>query len=194
MKKILFCFGTRPEAIKLAPLVKRLSKNFQLKICVTGQHRKMLDQALSLFGIQADYDLKVMKKNQDLFYITTKIISEFKDVLLKEKPDLTVVHGDTTTTMAASLASFYLKIPIAHVEAGLRTNDLYSPFPEELNRALVSKIAKYHFAPTKEAKLNLVSENIPSKDIFSKQSILLIISMTSSILQPSRVIPVSTFK
>ena len=164
MKKILFCFGTRPEAIKLAPLVKRLSKNFQLKICVTGQHRKMLDQALLLFGIQADYDLKVMKKNQDLFYITTKIISEFKDVLLKEKPDLTIVHGDTTTTMAASLASFYLKIPIAHVEAGLRTNDLYSPFPEELNRSLVSKIAKYHFAPTKEAKLNLVSENIPSKD------------------------------
>ena len=166
MKKILFCFGTRPEAIKLAPLVKSLSKNFQLKICVTGQHRKMLDQALLLFGIQADYDLKVMKKNQDLFYITTKIISEFKDVLLKEKPDLTVVHGDTTTTMAASLASFYLKIPIAHVEAGLRTNDLYSPFPEELNRSLVSKIAKYHFAPTKEAKFNLVSENIPSKNIF----------------------------
>ena len=166
MKKILFCFGTRPEAIKLAPLVKRLNKNFQLKICVTGQHRKMLDQALLLFGIQADYDLKVMKKNQDLFYITTKIIAELKDVLLKEKPHLTVVHGDTTTTMAASLASFYLKIPIAHVEAGLRTNDLYSPFPEELNRSLVSKIAKYHFAPTTEAKLNLVSENIPSKDIF----------------------------
>ena len=166
MKKILVCFGTRPEAIKLAPLVKRLNKNFELKICVTGQHRKMLDQALLLFDIQADYDLKVMKKNQDLFYITTNIILKLKNVLLKEKPDLVIIHGDTTTTMAASLASFYLKIPIAHIEAGLRTNDIYSPFPEELNRSFVSKIAKYHFAPTMQAKANLVSENIPSKDIY----------------------------
>ena len=174
MKKILFCFGTRPEAIKLAPLVKRLSKNFQLKICVTGQHRKMLDQALSLFGIQADYDLMVMKKNQDLFYITTKIISEFKDVLLKEKPDLTVVHGDTTTTMAASLASFYLKIPIAHVEAGLRTNDLYSPFPEELNRSLVSKIAKYHL---KKSKLKIKYLNASPESLKTSEKFDIILNM-----------------
>ena len=166
MKKILICFGTRPEAIKLAPLISRLKKTFNLKICVTGQHRNMLDQALMLFDIKADYDLKIMKKNQDLFYLTTKIISEIKNVFLKEKPDLVIVHGDTTTTMAASLASFYLKIPVAHVEAGLRTNDVYSPFPEELNRSVVSKIAKYHFAPTQESKSNLISENIISKDIY----------------------------
>ena len=166
MKKILICFGTRPEAIKLAPLISRLKKTFNLKICVTGQHRNMLDQALILFDIKADYDLKIMKKNQDLFYLTTKIISEIKNVFLKEKPDLVIVHGDTTTTMATSLASFYLKIPVAHVEAGLRTNDVYSPFPEELNRSIVSKIAKYHFAPTQESKSNLISENIASKDIY----------------------------
>lgn len=166
MKKILICFGTRPEAIKLAPLISRLKKTFNLKICVTGQHRNMLDQALMLFNIKADYDLKVMKKNQDLFYLTTKIISEIKNVFLKEKPDLVIVHGDTTTTMAASLASFYSKVPVAHVEAGLRTYDVYSPFPEELNRSIVSKIAKFHFAPTQESKSNLILENIASKDVY----------------------------
>ena len=164
--KILIVFGTRPEAIKLFPVINALRKKFVVKICVTAQHREMLDQALVLFNIKPDYDLNIMKQGQDLFDITNSILIQIKSVLNKENPDLVLVHGDTTTSMVTSLAAFYLKIPIGHVEAGLRTKNVYSPFPEEFNRQLVSRIATYHFAPTEIARQNLLAENIKESSIF----------------------------
>ena len=162
-KKILIVFGTRPEAIKMAPLVHEFKKNFDnfsTFVCVTGQHRQMLDQILSLFQIIPDFDLQVMKPDQDLFGITTSILSGIKDVMDKVSPDFVFVQGDTTTSFAAALSAFYRKIPVAHVEAGLRTYDIYHPWPEEVNRSLISRITTWHFAPTSIAKLNLISENI----------------------------------
>ena len=161
MKKILVVFGTRPEAIKMAPVVKALKnkKFFNVKVCVTAQHREMLDQVMDIFALQADYDLDIMKKDQDLYSVTSKVLLRMKDVLLDFLPDIVLVHGDTTTCSIASLASFYQKISIGHVEAGLRTGDIYSPWPEEANRLLTGVLAKYHFAPTQTSKNNLIKEN-----------------------------------
>jgi UDP-N-acetylglucosamine 2-epimerase (non-hydrolysing) len=161
--KILFVFGTRPEAIKLAPVIKEFQKNnklFETKICVTAQHRELLDQVLDLFEIKPEFDLNVMEENQDLYELTSKILLRLKDIFKFYKADLVFVQGDTTTAFAGCLASFYQKIPVAHVEAGLRTYDIYSPFPEEINRQLISRIATYHFAPTSGAKNNLIKEGI----------------------------------
>jgi len=168
MKKILFIFGTRPEAIKMVPIIKQLqhSSKLNFEVCITAQHREMLDQVLELFDIKADYDLNIMKPNQDLFDITSNILLKLKKVLLKSKPDVVLVHGDTTTTLSASLASFYLRIPVGHVEAGLRTYNLASPFPEEANRQLTSRLASFHFAPTPSSYENLVKENINTSNIF----------------------------
>ena len=165
--KILIVFGTRPEAIKMAPLVKELEKikEFESRVCVTAQHREMLDQVLEIFDIKPDYDLNIMKPNQDLYDITSNILLGMKDVLNDFKPNLVLVHGDTTTTFATTLASFYQKIDVGHIEAGLRTGNIYSPWPEEANRKLTGVLAKYHFAPTLTAKENLLKENIKEKNI-----------------------------
>ena len=162
MKRILLVFGTRPEAIKMAPLVKEFQKdtiNFETKVCVTAQHREMLDQVLDLFDIVPDYDLNLMKPGQDLYDITSNVLLGMKDVLSDFKPDVVLVHGDTTTTSATSLSAFYQQIKIGHIEAGLRTGDLSSPFPEEANRQMTGVLANYHFAPTSTSEDNLLKEN-----------------------------------
>lgn len=167
-KKILFVFGTRPEAIKMAPLVnmfKTSSKEFETIVCVTGQHREMLDQVLHLFDIEADYDLNIMKQGQDLYDITARVLIGMRDVLKEVQPNLVLVHGDTTTSTAASLASFYQQIPVGHVEAGLRTHDIYSPWPEEINRQITARIATYHFAPTLLSAQNLLNEGVSEDSI-----------------------------
>ena len=169
MKKILSIFGTRPEAIKLAPVLRELSNNdrkFKSTVCVTAQHREMLDQVLCIFDIKPDYDLAIMKKNQDLFSITSSALMGLKEVIEHEKPDLVLVQGDTTTALVAALGAFYLKIPVGHVEAGLRTHQKYSPFPEEKNRHILSVLADYNFAPTEWAKSNLLREGIPQENIW----------------------------
>lgn len=168
MKKVLLVFGTRPEAIKMAPLVKAFqeqNKFFDTKICVTGQHREMLDQVLDLFEIKTDFDLDVMRPNQDLYDVTGKILQGMKEVFSRYRPDIVFVHGDTTTTFTVSLAAFYEKIDVAHIEAGLRTNNIYSPWPEEANRKLTSQLTTYHFAPTQQSQNNLLRENIASEKI-----------------------------
>jgi UDP-N-acetylglucosamine 2-epimerase (non-hydrolysing) len=162
-KRILIVFGTRPEAIKMAPVVKRIEANpqfFELKVCVTAQHREMLDQVLKIFSILPDYDLNVMRPNQDLYTLTGAVLLKMGEVLEDCKPDLVLVHGDTTTSFCAALAAFYKKIPVGHVEAGLRTGNIYSPWPEEMNRRLTGAITTYHFAPTKMAKSNLEREGV----------------------------------
>jgi UDP-N-acetylglucosamine 2-epimerase (non-hydrolysing) len=164
-QSILIVFGTRPEAIKMAPLIKVLSSDFNLKVCVTAQHRKMLDQVLELFEIEPDFDLDLMKSNQDLFTLTSEILSNIKKVYDSFNPDLVLVHGDTTTSMVSALGAFYSRIPVGHIEAGLRTHDLYSPFPEEANRQIISRIAKFHFTPTDSSKKNLIKEGISEADI-----------------------------
>lgn len=168
MKKVMTVFGTRPEAIKMCPLVKELKKSVKINtvVCVTGQHDEMLKQVLDKFHVLPDYNLKVMRENQTLFDVTTNILNRIREVLLVEKPDLVLVHGDTTTTFAAALACFYLKIPVGHVEAGLRTGNIYSPFPEEYNRKAVSLISYLNFAPTNLAKENLIKENFKEDSIF----------------------------
>ena len=158
--KVLIVFGTRPEAIKMAPVVHELKKSLDVRVCVTAQHREMLDQVLNLFEIVPDYDLNIMKPGQDLFDITSSVLQGMKLVLAEDKPDVVLVHGDTTTTMATSLAAFYLQIPVAHVEAGLRTHNIYSPFPEEINRQITSRVTAYHFAPTELARQNLIAEQV----------------------------------
>lgn len=165
--RILLTFGTRPEAIKMAPLVRRLknTKGIDCFVCVTGQHREMLDQVLSLFQIRPHFDLNVMKRGQDLYDVTTSIMLGMRDVLTDCRPNLVLVHGDTTTTMVASLASFYQRIPVGHVEAGLRTGNLLSPWPEEANRKLTGVLAATHFAPTERARQNLLAENVPDDRI-----------------------------
>jgi UDP-N-acetylglucosamine 2-epimerase (non-hydrolysing) len=163
MKKVLAVFGTRPEAIKMAPVVQELARHpesFLARVCVTAQHREMLDQVLGLFGIAPDYDLDIMRPGQDLFDVTCSVLSGLRRVLTEERPDLVLVHGDTTTTMAASLAAYYLRIPVGHVEAGLRTGNRYAPFPEEMNRHLTGVIAALHFAPTPWARDNLLREGV----------------------------------
>jgi UDP-N-acetylglucosamine 2-epimerase (non-hydrolysing) len=168
MKKILIIFGTRPEAIKMAPVVQALADDprFEARVCVTAQHREMLDQVLDLFEISPDYDLNLMKAGQTLNEVTARILIELKPVLEEFKPDLVLVHGDTATTFAASLSAYYEKIPVGHVEAGLRTGDIYSPWPEEANRKLTGALATYHFAPTETSKQNLLAENINPSNIF----------------------------
>lgn len=163
VNKLMFIFGTRPEAIKLAPVIielRRFPKDFEIKICLTGQHEQMLKQVIDIFKIEADYDLKTMRYNQDLFDVSSRILIKLKDVLVREKPDMIIVQGDTTTVFIASLAAYYLKIKIAHVEAGLRTFDKFNPFPEEINRKLTDVLADLHFAPTEKAKENLIKEGI----------------------------------
>ena len=166
MVKILAVFGTRPEAIKMAPVIRALGDNFDVKICVTAQHRQMLDQVLELFEITPDYDLDIMQPGQDLFDITSNVLLGVKKVLQIEEPDVVLVHGDTTTSMATAMAAFYLKIPVGHVEAGLRTYDINSPFPEEFNRQITSRIATLHFAPTKISRQNLLDEKVPDSQIY----------------------------
>jgi UDP-N-acetylglucosamine 2-epimerase (non-hydrolysing) len=166
VKKVLTVFGTRPEAIKMAPLVHVLRSSLEVKVCVTAQHREMLDQVLELFEIIPDYDLNIMTPGQDLFDLTSNVLLKIKNILKFESPDIVLIHGDTTTSMAVSMAAFYLKIPVGHVEAGLRTYDISEPFPEEFNRQLTSRIAKFHFAPTELARQNLLDEKVKDKDIF----------------------------
>lgn len=168
MKKIMLVFGTRPEAIKMAPLVKEFQKHsdkFQTIVCVTGQHREMLDQVLHLFEITPNYDLNIMKQGQDLYDVTARVLVGMRDVLKEAQPDVVLVHGDTTTSTAAALAAFYQQIPVGHVEAGLRTHNIYSPWPEEMNRLITGRIATYHFAPTALSRENLLKENVADESI-----------------------------
>lgn len=168
MKRILLVFGTRPEAIKMAPLVKELQKHpnkFDTIVCVTGQHREMLDQVLRIFEIVPDYDLNIMKQGQDLYDVTSRVLLGLRDVLKESRPDIVLVHGDTTTSTAAALAAFYQQIPVGHVEAGLRTHNIYSPWPEEMNRQITGRIATYHFAPTPLSRQNLLAENVKPEQI-----------------------------
>jgi len=168
MKKILLVFGTRPEAIKMCPLVQELKQRKAVRpvVCVTGQHREMLDSVLHVFDVTADYDLNIMRENQTLFDVTTNVLMKMKAVLEAEKPDIVLVHGDTTTASAAAMACFYLQIPVGHVEAGLRTYNIYSPYPEEMNRRFIGIVAKYHFAPTNAARENLIRERVDPSAIF----------------------------
>ncbi len=168
MGKIMLVFGTRPEAIKMAPLVKELQKHsdkFETIVCVTGQHRQMLDQVLEIFNIKPDYDLNIMKQGQDLYDVTARVLIGMRDVLKEVRPDVVLVHGDTTTSTAAALAAFYQQIPVGHVEAGLRTHNIYSPWPEEMNRQITGRIATYDFAPTQLSRLNLISEGVSEDKI-----------------------------
>ena len=168
MKKILLVFGTRPEAIKMCPLVMSFQahpEDFDTQVCVTGQHREMLDQVLDIFGVEPDYDLNIMKQGQDLYDVTARVLVGMRDILKEAKPDVVLVHGDTTTSTAAALAAFYQQIPVGHVEAGLRTHDIYSPWPEEMNRQLTGRIATYHFAPTQLSRQNLLDEAVPAERI-----------------------------
>ena len=168
-KKVVLVFGTRPEAIKMCPLVNELKRRpdeFDTVVCVTGQHREMLDQVLRVFGVVPDHDLAIMKPGQTLFDITCDVLLKFKSVLEEEKPDVVLVHGDTSTSFAAALACFYLQIPVGHVEAGLRTHDIYSPWPEEFNRQAVDIVTEYYFAPTEVSKKNLLDEGKPAGKIF----------------------------
>ena len=164
----MLVFGTRPEAIKMAPLVKEFQKypqDFKTLVCVTGQHREMLDQVLHLFEIQPTYDLNIMRQGQDLYDVTSRVLTGMRDVLKKAQPDLVLVHGDTTTSTATALAAFYQQIPVGHIEAGLRTHNIYSPWPEEMNRQITGRIATYHFAPTPLSQENLLKENISADNI-----------------------------
>jgi UDP-N-acetylglucosamine 2-epimerase (non-hydrolysing) len=168
MKRIMLVFGTRPEAIKMCPLVKEFQKHsdkFETIVCVTGQHREMLDQVLKIFEVVPDYDLNIMKQGQDLYDVTSRVLLGMREVLQKERPDIVLVHGDTTTSTAAALAAFYQQIPVGHVEAGLRTHDIYSPWPEEMNRQLTGRIATYHFSPTTLSRQNLLDEGIDDRKI-----------------------------
>ncbi len=168
MKKIMLVFGTRPEAIKMCPLVKALQKNtddFKTIVCVTGQHREMLDQVLKIFEVKPDYDLNIMKQGQDLYDVTARVLTGMRDVLKETQPDVVLVHGDTTTSTAAALAAFYQQIPVGHVEAGLRTHNIYSPWPEEMNRQITGRIATYHFAPTPLSRQNLLDEGVNPEQI-----------------------------
>ena len=166
MKKVMLVFGTRPEAIKMCPLVKEFQKypeEFETIVCVTGQHREMLDQVLSIFGVRPDFDLNIMKQGQDLYDVTARVLTGMRDVFKACKPDVVLVHGDTTTSTAAALAAFYQQIPVGHVEAGLRTHNIYSPWPEEMNRQVTGRVAVYDFAPTPLSEKNLLDENVHGK-------------------------------
>lgn len=192
MKRVLVVFGTRPEAIKMIPVIKELEKYpefFTIKICVSAQHREMLDQVLEIFNVKPDYDLNIMKPGQDLFDITSQLLLKMRTVLDDFKPDLVLVHGDTTTSLTSALAAFYRQIPVGHVEAGLRTGNIYSPWPEEMNRKITGSITTYHFAPTIQAKRNLLSEQIPSDKIFiTGNTVIDTLIMASSKLDQDKVI------
>ena len=185
--KVLFVFGTRPEAVKMAPVIRELSNSFEVVICVTAQHREMLDQVLELFDIKPDHDLDIMKPGQDLFDLTSRVLLGVKKVLIKESPNVVLVHGDTTTTMATSLAAFYQHIPVGHVEAGLRTHNIHSPFPEEMNRRMTSIVTDYHFAPTEKAKINLLAENVANERIIVTGNT--VIDALLSVLDKARTVP-----
>jgi len=187
--KVLIVFGTRPEAIKMAPVIKTLEKVLDVSVCVTAQHREMLDQVLNLFEITPDYDLDIMKPGQDLFDVTSNVLLGMRQVLQEVSPDVVLVHGDTTTSMATSLAAFYLQIPVGHVEAGLRTHDIYSPFPEELNRQMTGRIASYHFTPTEQAKKKLLMEKVEERQISVTGNT--VIDALLSVLPKSRAEPFS---
>ena len=187
--KVLIVFGTRPEAIKMVPVVHELKKSLDVCVCVTAQHREMLDQVLDLFEIIPDYDLDIMKPGQDLFDVTSNVLQGMKQVLSEEKPDIVLVHGDTTTSMATSLAAFYLQIPVGHVEAGLRTHNIYSPFPEEVNRQITSRIAVYHFAPTEQARQNLLAEQVADDRIIVTGNT--VIDALLSVVEKARRVPFS---
>lgn len=168
-KRVLIVFGTRPEAIKMSPLVIKMKQHpelFDTVVCVSGQHREMLHQVLDIFEIKPDYDLDIMKEGQDLYDVTSRVLLGMRDVISEVKPDIVVVHGDTTTSTAAALAAFYARVPVAHVEAGLRTNDMFNPWPEEINRQITSRIARYDFAPTALSRDNLLKENVSADNIF----------------------------
>ena len=168
MKKVMLVFGTRPEAIKMAPLVKAFEQypeDFETVVCVTGQHREMLDQVLRIFEIIPDYDLNIMKQGQDLYDVTSRVLLGMRDVLREVQPDVVLVHGDTTTSTAAALAAFYQQIPVGHVEAGLRTHNIYSPWPEEMNRQITGRIATYNFSPTPLSRQNLLEEKVAEQSI-----------------------------
>ena len=189
MKKILFSFGTRPEAIKMAPAIRKFkdrSSKFKTIVCVTAQHRQMLDQVLRIFRIKPNYDLNIMTDGQNLFDITSRALEGIGRVLKKEKPDLVLVQGDTTTAFAGSLAAYYMQIPVGHVEAGLRTHDKYNPFPEEKNRHMVGVLADYHFAPTQWAKENLVQENIDADRIWVTGNTVIDALLSISEMQANR--------
>lgn len=185
--RVLIVFGTRPEAIKMAPLVKELDEDFEIKVCVTAQHRGMLDQVLDLFEIRVDFDLDIMKPGQDLFDVTCNVLLGMKEIFSQVQPDIVLVHGDTTTTMATSMAAFYSNIPVGHVEAGLRTHNLYSPFPEEFNRQIAGKVSSLHFAPTEQSKQNLIEEKVEKDSIFVTGNT--VIDALFSIVDMSRKIP-----
>lgn len=175
MKKVMLVFGTRPEAIKMAPLVKEFQKyteEFETIVCVTGQHREMLDQVLTIFDIKPDYDLNIMKQGQDLYDVTARVLTGMRDVFKECKPDVVLVHGDTTTSTAAALAAFYQQIPVGHIEAGLRTHNIYSPWPEEMNRQITSRIATYNFSPTPLSESNLLNEKAPGKIFITGNTVI----------------------
>lgn len=175
MKKVMLVFGTRPEAIKMAPLVKefhKYTKEFETIVCVTGQHREMLDQVLNIFDIKPDYDLNIMKQGQDLYDVTARVLTGMRDVFKECKPDIVLVHGDTTTSTAAALAAFYQQIPVGHIEAGLRTHKIYSPWPEEMNRQITSRIATYNFSPTPLSESNLLDEKAPGKIFITGNTVI----------------------
>ena len=189
ISNVLIVFGTRPEAIKMAPVVSELSKVLDVTVCVTAQHREMLDQVLDLFEITPDYDLVLMQPGQDLFDLTCNVLNGMRRVLNEVNPDIVLVHGDTTTTMATSLAAFYLQIPVGHVEAGLRTFDIHSPFPEEMNRCVASIVNDYHFTPTEQAKQNLLAENVDEEQIVVTGNT--VIDALLSVVEKARTVPFS---
>lgn len=175
MKKVMLVFGTRPEAIKMCPLVKEFqkdTKNFETIVCVTGQHREMLDQVLTIFDVKPDYDLNIMKQGQDLTDVTARVLTGLRDVFKKCRPDVVLVHGDTTTSTAGALTAFYAQIPVGHVEAGLRTHNIYSPWPEEMNRQITGRIATYNFSPTPLSEKNLLEENVHGKIVVTGNTVI----------------------
>ena len=175
MKKVMLVFGTRPEAIKMCPLVKEFqkdTKNFETIVCVTGQHREMLDQVLTIFDVKPDYDLNIMKQGQDLTDVTARVLTGLRDVFKECRPDVVLVHGDTTTSTAGALAAFYAQIPVGHVEAGLRTHNIYSPWPEEMNRQITGRIATYNFSPTPLSEKNLLEEKVHGKIVVTGNTVI----------------------
>ncbi|MBR1768944.1 MAG: UDP-N-acetylglucosamine 2-epimerase (non-hydrolyzing), partial [Bacteroidales bacterium] len=191
MKTVMLVFGTRPEAIKMCPLVKEFQKHddeFNTIVCVTGQHREMLDQVLSIFDVKPDYDLNIMKQGQDLYDVTARVLTGMRDVFKECKPDIVLVHGDTTTSMAAAMASFYQQIPVGHVEAGLRTNNIYSPWPEEMNRQITGRIATYNFAPTPLSERNLQEENAQGEIFVTGNTVIDALHMVVNKLKSDKVL------